>query len=179
MREADQALFPLVNVGRVVQLFRQQLCGKEQPDLVLLSIVAGAVEHSLTASRATSPKLQKDSGSDDEYEVEETADVCNLKLEPAISYVQVSALYQKYIAVIKGYCDLSLFPDAGEFATKDLIKRVSDILWNTLSKDKIKDRTHISNIFSYVTESKLDCFGVAFGVVAGCQVLGFNDVHLG
>lgn len=26
--------------------------------------------------------------------------------------------------------------------------------------------------------NKLDCFGVAFAVVAGCQVLGFHDVHL-
>ena len=26
--------------------------------------------------------------------------------------------------------------------------------------------------------NKLDCFGVAFAVVAACQVLGFNDVHL-
>ena len=24
----------------------------------------------------------------------------------------------------------------------------------------------------------MDCFGVAFAVVAGCQVLGFDDVHL-
>jgi menin len=24
----------------------------------------------------------------------------------------------------------------------------------------------------------LDCFGVAFAVVAGCQILGYNDVHL-
>lgn len=24
----------------------------------------------------------------------------------------------------------------------------------------------------------MDCFGVAFAVVAGCQVLGYNDVHL-
>ena len=26
--------------------------------------------------------------------------------------------------------------------------------------------------------NKLDCFGVALGVVAACQVLGYNDVHL-
>ena len=26
--------------------------------------------------------------------------------------------------------------------------------------------------------NKLDCYGVAFAVVAGCQVLGFKDVHL-
>ena len=24
----------------------------------------------------------------------------------------------------------------------------------------------------------MDCFGVALGVVAACQVLGYNDVHL-
>lgn len=34
----------------------------------------------------------------------------------------------------------------------------------------------ILNIF--VSGNKLDCFGVAFAVVAGCQVLGFSDVHL-
>lgn len=26
--------------------------------------------------------------------------------------------------------------------------------------------------------SKLDCFGLALAVVAGCQLLGFQDVHL-
>ena len=30
-----------------------------------------------------------------------------------------------------------------------------------------------------LSEGKLDCFGVAFSVVAGCQILGFSDVHLG
>ena len=30
-----------------------------------------------------------------------------------------------------------------------------------------------------LSDGKLDCFGVAFAVVAGCQVLGFPDVHLG
>jgi hypothetical protein len=36
-------------------------------------------------------------------------------------------------------------------------------------------------IFDYFifSDGKLDCFGVAFAVVAGCQVLGFPDVHLG
>nr|KAG5704266.1 hypothetical protein BaRGS_012554 [Batillaria attramentaria] len=29
-----------------------------------------------------------------------------------------------------------------------------------------------------LTSNKLDCFGVAFAVVAAFQVLGFNDVHL-
>ena len=29
-----------------------------------------------------------------------------------------------------------------------------------------------------ISGNKLDCFGVALGVVAACQVLGYNDVHL-
>jgi len=31
---------------------------------------------------------------------------------------------------------------------------------------------------SDVTERKLDCFGVALCVVAACQMLGLDDVHL-
>lgn len=30
----------------------------------------------------------------------------------------------------------------------------------------------------HISGNKLDCFGVAFGVVAAFQVLGYNDVHL-
>ena len=30
----------------------------------------------------------------------------------------------------------------------------------------------------FVLGNKLDCYGLANAVVAGCQVLGFNDVHL-
>ena len=32
--------------------------------------------------------------------------------------------------------------------------------------------------FSDTTGNRLDCFGVAFAVVAICQALGYNDVHL-
>ena len=27
-------------------------------------------------------------------------------------------------------------------------------------------------------EQKMDCFGMAFGVLCACQILGLNDVHL-
>jgi Menin. len=33
-------------------------------------------------------------------------------------------------------------------------------------------------MFSFISGNKLDCFGVAFAVVAAFQVLGYNDVHL-
>ena len=36
----------------------------------------------------------------------------------------------------------------------------------------------VSVILPFLAGNKLDCFGVALGVVAACQVLGYNDVHL-
>jgi menin len=33
-------------------------------------------------------------------------------------------------------------------------------------------------IISFAVDHKLDSFGVALAVVAGCQSLGLNDVHL-
>lgn len=35
-----------------------------------------------------------------------------------------------------------------------------------------------TSLLNYLAGNKLDCFGVALGVVAACQVLGYNDVHL-
>jgi len=30
----------------------------------------------------------------------------------------------------------------------------------------------------YFVGNKLDCYGVSLAVVAGCQILGYSDVHL-
>lgn len=98
-------------------------------------------------------------------------------MDPPIELHIIEALHAKFQSIIKGYCDLSLFRE-GEYATRSLVKRVSDIVWNTLSKSQYKDRAHLQSLYSYLTGNKLDCFGVAYAVVAGCQVLGFNDVHL-
>ena len=68
--------------------------------------------------------------------------------------------------------------EKSDFATREQVKKVSDIVWNTLTRSYYKDRAHLQSIFSYLNGKKLDCFGVAFTVVAGCQVLGFSDVHL-
>ena len=51
MREEERRLFPLSTIGSVVQLFRLQLSGPEEPDIALLSIVSGCVENSLTSPR--------------------------------------------------------------------------------------------------------------------------------
>ena len=38
-------------------------------------------------------------------------------------------------------------------ASRALVKRVSDIVWNTLSKSHYKDRAHLQSIYSYLTGS--------------------------
>ena len=44
----------------------------------------------------------------------------------------------------------------------------------------MRQRHHISKIVNvvFLSGNKLDCFGVAFAVVAACQLLEINDVHL-
>jgi len=182
MREEERGLFPLATIGSVVQLFRYELTHSDHdPDIVLLSIVAGCIENSMTSPRTGT--VSEDGNilcaSVTDFEEPEVADVENLRIEPVVELHIVEALYAKFEAVIRGYCDLSLFQEEdGKGASRALIKRVSDIIWNTLTKSQYKDRAHLQSIYSYLTGSKLDCFGVAMAVVAGCQVLGFCDVHL-
>ena len=72
----------------------------------------------------------------------------------------------------------SAAPAATTYATREIIKRVSDLIWNSLIRSTYKDRAHLQSLYSYLALSKLDCFGVALAVVAGCQQLGYKDVHL-
>lgn len=65
-----------------------------------------------------------------------------------------------------------------QYASREIIKKVSDVVWNSLIRSTYKDRAHLQSLYSYLAGNKLDCFGVAFAVVAGCQVLGYTDVHL-
>ncbi|KAK6640164.1 hypothetical protein RUM44_011850 [Polyplax serrata] len=150
------------DISSVVKVFKLQLTAVKEPNLAFLSIVAGAVENSLTCNR--------------NFTVEKGTDFDDGKL-PAVEYHIVEALYMKFCAVIKGAVDLTVYGN-GKYATRELVKRVSDVIWNSLTRSYYKDRAHLQSLFSYLTGNKLDCFGVAFAVVAGCQVLGYNDVHL-
>lgn len=55
MREEERRLFPLATIGSVVQLFKYELTlDDHDPDIVLLSIVAGCIENSMTSPRTGS-----------------------------------------------------------------------------------------------------------------------------
>ncbi|KAJ1519560.1 hypothetical protein ONE63_004838 [Megalurothrips usitatus] len=165
LERVNRQLFPLRDISAVAELFRDEIEKSPDPDLSLLSIVVGAVENSLTCNR--SPVLREVQG--------EGEDAAGGDFE--IEFHIVDALYSKFRSTILGSVDLSCYGDS-KFATRELVKKVSDVIWNSLSRSYYKDRAHLQSIYSYLTGNKLDCFGVALAVVAGCQVLGFNDVHL-
>lgn len=123
-----------------------------------------------------------------------TADVTVAKAEfnnfPVITLDVVRELYAKFMRVVSlvGPCkriSASREPKKASrsatpvvYATREIIKHVSDVVWNSLIRSTYKDRAHLQSLYSYLADSKLDCFGVALTVVAGCQQLGYNDAHL-
>ncbi|CAH1407056.1 unnamed protein product [Nezara viridula] len=156
----DPKVFPLESIPSVLKIFKNEL-EKPDPDLALLSIIAGAVENSMTCNKNIA------SNENDIYDEQKL---------PSLQYNILNALYTKFHSIIKGSIDVTQYKS--KYATRELIRKVSDVIWNSLTRSYYKDRAHLQSLYSYMTGNKLDCFGVAFAVVAGCQVLGFNDVHL-
>ncbi|KAK4887554.1 hypothetical protein RN001_003825 [Aquatica leii] len=164
-RDIDRALFPIKSITSVIEIFKHHLERTSEPDLALLSIIVGAVENSLTCGRPNAP-----------VQICEPIESSRL---PSLEYHTIELLYNKFYTIIKGAVDVpAKNTTKTQYATRELVKKVSDAVWNTLSRSYYKDRAHLQSLYSYLTGNKLDCFGVAFAVVAGCQALGFTDVHL-
>ncbi|XP_068730019.1 menin-like [Montipora capricornis] len=146
--EADCS-FPLKDISSVVEVFKAELT-KAEPNLAKLSIVLGFFETALTCKGSSNscPSLDK-----------ETYDALVAKFQ---------ALIQKNLSANKQQRP----------ATREFITDVADLVWSCLSKSYFKDKPHIQNLYSFLTGNRLDCFGVAFTVVAICQALSYNDVHL-
>lgn len=164
LSESVKCYFPLRTAEDIIALFRSQLENNEEPDLSLLSIVIGCIENLLTCNRV----------------LPVSSDVESAALEPAfpvVEVVTVEALYAKFKSQIKGSVDLSQYRSS-RCATRELVKKVSDIIWGSLTRSYYKDRAHLQSLYSYLTGNKLDCFGVAFAVVAAFQILDYKDAHL-
>ncbi|CAH0406973.1 unnamed protein product [Chilo suppressalis] len=157
-------LFPIDSIQKVCELFEEQLRSEKEPDLALFSIIVGAVENNLTNIKNS----------------EKDVNLTNnkfIKIKfPSVEWDEIKSLNERFESLMRGGVENKLLN--GEFATRDLIKRVADIVWNSLTRSYYKDRAHLQSIYSFLTGNKLDCFGVAFAVTAGCQVLGKQDVHL-
>uniref|UniRef100_A0A3B3T4Z3 Menin n=1 Tax=Paramormyrops kingsleyae TaxID=1676925 RepID=A0A3B3T4Z3_9TELE len=170
LRSAQKKLFPLRGIDGVVQLFDAELC-KPEPDLALLSLVLGFVEHFLAVNRVVPANVPGVT-----FEPLELG--CPSSCFPTVELSLLAALYERFTAQIRGAVDLSQYRRPAGGSSRELVKKVSDVIWNSLSRSYFKDRAHIQSLFSLITGTKLDSSGVAFAVVAACQVLGLQDVHL-
>lgn len=93
---------------------------------------------------------------------------------PVVTHELIAGLYKKFQTILS----VVEKPKPHRQATREVIKKVSDVIWNSLIRSSYKDRAHLQNLYSYLSGNKLDCFGVALAVVAGCQLLGYKDVRL-
>ncbi|XP_075974756.1 menin 1 [Anticarsia gemmatalis] len=155
--------FPIDSIQKVCDLFEEQLRSGKEADLALFSIIVGAVENNLTNIK------------NNEKDVNLTNKFVKMKF-PSVEWEEVRSLHERFVSLMRGGVDAKLL--SGAYATRDLVKRVADVVWNSLTRSYYKDRAHLQSIYSFLTGNKLDCFGVAFAVTAGCQVLGKQDVHL-
>ncbi|XP_051985725.1 menin-like [Xyrauchen texanus] len=170
LRSAQKKHFPLRGIDAVVQLFQSELSNPE-PDLALLSLVLGFVEHFLAVNRVVPVNVPG-------VRFEPLTPDCLNTCFPSVELNLISALYERFTAQIRGALDLSQYRKPAGGSSRELVKKVSDVIWNSLSRSYFKDRAHIQSLFSLITGTKLDSSGVAFAVVAACQVLGLKDVHL-
>ncbi|XP_062850146.1 menin [Trichomycterus rosablanca] len=170
LKSAQKKLFPLRGIDGVVQLFEHEL-GNPEPDLTLLSLVLGFVEHFLAVNRVVPVNVPG-------VRFEPLKGDCLNSCFPTVELNLISALHERFTAQIRGAVDLSQYRRPASGSSRELVKKVSDVIWNSLSRSYFKDRAHIQSLFSLITGTKLDSSGVAFAVVAACQVLGLKDVHL-
>ncbi|XP_028284481.1 menin [Parambassis ranga] len=170
LHSAQKKHFPLRGIDGVVQLFDAEL-RKAEPDLSLLSLVLGFVEHFLAVNRVIPMNVPG-------VQFEPLEPDCPTSCFPTVELGMISALYERFTAQIRGAVDLSQYRRTAGGSSRELVKKVSDVIWNSLSRSYFKDRAHIQSLFSLITGTKLDSSGVAFAVVAACQVLGLKDVHL-
>ncbi|KAJ3585142.1 hypothetical protein NHX12_013864 [Muraenolepis orangiensis] len=171
LHSAQKKHFPLRGIDGVFQLFDAEL-RKPEPDLALLSLVLGFVEHFLAVNRVVPINVPG-------VRFEPLEPDCPNSCFPTVELGMISALHERFTAQIRGAVDLSQFRNPDDGSGRELVNKVSDVIWNSLSRSYFKDRAHIQSLFSLITGTKLDSSGVAFAVVAACQVLGLRDVHLG
>ena len=157
MSEEERALFPLRTVSSVVELFKLFLTRSDQPDLALMSIISGLVENTLTCHL---PAAILSGKSGIIVSVEESQSESNNKPPlsttnkeegfPEVDLDIVEALYAKFRAVVRSSVELENHGRPRK-ATREMVKKVSDVIWNTLTRSYYKDRAHLQSLYSYLT----------------------------
>lgn len=148
--------FPLDSTESLIKLFKSQLENEEKNvDLTLISICLGFFENFLCNNRENENKLTF----------------------PTLTYDTFNELYKKFKTIVSTAEQSQAKGKSVKIPTREKIKKISDVIWNSLLRSSYKDRVHLQSVYSYLTGNKLDSFGVALVTVAGCQLLNY-DIHL-
>lgn len=143
LHSSQKKHFPLRGIDGVVQLFDAEL-HKSEPDLALLSLVLGFVEHFLAVNRVIPINVPG-------VRFEPLEPDCPNSCFPTVELGMISALYERFTAQIRGAVDLSQYRRTSAGSSRELVKKVSDVIWNSLSRSYFKDRAHIQSLFSLIT----------------------------
>lgn len=163
--------FPLNSIEGVIKLFKNQLAKDENDvDITLISLCLGYFENAFC-------KLENP----------------NKNTFPTLEFEELDELYKKFKSIVsiaetstptaqqsqsKSKKNVENQIQEPKVATREKIKKISDVIWHSLLRSSYKDRCHLQSVFSYLTGNKLDSFGFALVTVAACQLLGYKDVHL-
>lgn len=127
--------FPLNTIDAVIELFKSQISGIREPDLAFLSLVLGAIEVRMTTDTAT--------GTDEDAAL------------PQVNFSDVQSLYDRFLTQLR-----HSIPDDeiascrhGDIvaSTKEIVDKVSNVVWSSLSSSYSKDRAHIQSLYSLLT----------------------------
>lgn len=157
-------LFPLNSSESVINLFKNQLEKDENEiDLTVISLTLGFFENFFCNQNSK----------ENTY--------------PVLEFNEIDELYKKFKSIVS-LAETTLTQskskknaensDAKKVASREKIKKISDVIWHSLLRSSYKDRCHLQSVYSYLKGNKLDSFGFALCVVASCQLLDYKDVHL-
>lgn len=128
--------FPLNSLDGVVRLFQLQLASQNEPNLAFMSLVTGYLENRLTVNRTLLTATTAASSNS------------NSEKLPVLTFSTVEALYQRFVIFIKSSVDLSKYDT--KRTTRDLVKKISDVVWSQLSRS-YNDKAHLQSLYSYLT----------------------------
>jgi len=127
--------FPLKTVDAVVELFQSQISGVREPDLAYLSLILGAIEVRMTAADAAP-------GADD-------------AAFPKLNYTDVEPLYDRFQTLLHDNIPADEIASCRHgdvvVSTKEIVDKVSNVVWSSLSSSYSKDRAHIQSLYSLLT----------------------------
>ena len=156
-------LFPLNSSESVINFFKNQLAKNENEiDLTLISICLGYFENFFCKENTNS--------------------------FPVLEFAELDELYKKFKTIVsiaenvipqsKSKKIIAENPESHKVASREKIKKISDVIWHSLLRSSYKDRCHLQSVYSYLKGNKLDSFGFALVTVAACQILDYKNIHL-